>query len=57
MENSDINIYSKSDLHYIDIIGAFVKTSRLAQNKTQQQLSDEAGINRTTLVSLKRGSR
>lgn len=55
MENSDINIYSKSDLHYIDIIGAFVKTSRLAQNKTQQQLSDEAGINRTTLVQLEKG--
>lgn len=55
MEKTDIDTYSKSDLHYIEIIGEFVKTSRLAQNKTQQQLADEAGINRTTLVQLEKG--
>jgi len=56
MEKDNISIYSKSDLHYIDLIGDFVKASRLAQNKTQQQLSDEAGINRTTLVQLEKGN-
>lgn len=55
MEKTDIDTYSKSDLHYIEIIGEFVKTSRLTQNKTQQQLADEAGINRTTLVQLEKG--
>ena len=56
MEKANISIYSKSDLHYIDLIGEFVKASRLAQNKTQQQLSDDAGINRTTLVQLEKGN-
>ena len=56
MEKDNINIYSKSDLHYIDLIGEFVKASRLAQNKTQQPLSDQAGINRTTLVQLEKGN-
>lgn len=55
MKNSDIHIYSKSDLHYIDIIGKYVRTSRLSQNKTQQELAADAGINRTTLSQLEKG--
>lgn len=55
MELLDINTYSKSDLHYIELIGEFVRSARLSQNKTQQQLADEAGINRTTLVQLEKG--
>lgn len=55
MEFSDINIYSKSDLYYTELIGEFVRSSRLSQNKTQQQLADEAGINRTTLVQMEKG--
>lgn len=55
MEFSNINTYSKSDLHYIELIGEFVRFSRLSQNKTQQQLADEAGINRTTLVQMEKG--
>lgn len=55
MEKIDISIYSKTDLHYIEVIGEFVKASRLAQNKTQQELADEVGINRTTLSQLENG--
>lgn len=55
MELSDINIYSKSDRYYTELIGEFVRSSRLSQNKTQQQLADEAGINRTTLIQMEKG--
>ncbi len=55
MELYDISIYSKSDQYYIELIGTFVRSSRLSQNKTQQQLANEAGINRTTLVQLEKG--
>lgn len=36
-------------------IGAFVKHHRLEQNKTQDTLSHEAGISRSTLSLLERG--
>ena len=55
MEISDINIYAKSDRYYTELIGEFVRSTRLSQNKTQQQLADEAGINRTTLVQMEKG--
>ncbi len=55
MEKSDINIYSKSDLYYITMIGDYIKSARLAQNKTQTNLALEAGINRTTLIQLEKG--
>jgi transcriptional regulator with XRE-family HTH domain len=47
--------YSMSD-HAISIhIGAFVKHHRVEQNKTQEVLSHEAGISRSTLSLLERG--
>ena len=36
-------------------IGSFIKHHRLAQNKTQDTLSHEAGISRSTLSLLERG--
>ncbi len=38
------------------MIGDYVQQTRLAQNKTQEQVSTAAGINRTTLVQLEKGS-
>jgi transcriptional regulator with XRE-family HTH domain len=55
MEKSDISIYSKNDLYYIDMIGDFIRSNRLKQNKTQQQLAGEAGVNRSTLIQLESG--
>ena len=37
-------------------LGDFVKNTRLAQNKTQQQLSVLAGVNRSTIVQIENGS-
>lgn len=55
MEKSDINIYSKSDLYYLATIGEYIRSNRLSQNKTQLELAEVAGINRTTLSQLEKG--
>jgi transcriptional regulator with XRE-family HTH domain len=50
-----IKWYSMSDQALAAHIGAFVKHHRLEQNKTQDMLSHEAGISRSTLSLLERG--
>ena len=50
-------IKSNSDGAIIEAIGAFVKHHRLEQNKTQNQLAYEAGINRSTLIEFENGQR
>jgi len=55
MEKTDIDIYSKSDLYYLTLIGGYIRVNRLNQNKTQQELAEAAGVNRTTLVQLEKG--
>jgi len=47
--------HSMSDRALAAHIGAFVKNHRLEQNKTQDALSHEAGISRSTLSLLERG--
>jgi transcriptional regulator with XRE-family HTH domain len=47
--------HSMSDLALVAVIGSFVKHHRLEQNKTQDALSQEAGISRSTLSLLERG--
>ena len=46
---------SMSDKALSEQIGAFVKYNRLEQNKTQDELSREAGISRSTLSLLEHG--
>lgn len=55
MEKSDISTYAKSDRYYLEKIGEFVQANRIAQRKTQEELSQAAGINRTTLGQLEKG--
>lgn len=47
--------YAMSDHALLEHIGLFVKHHRLEQNKTQDVLSHEAGISRSTLSLLERG--
>ncbi len=49
------NLSSMSDKALIEQIGAFVKHHRLRQNKTQDEIAEEAGISRSTLSLLERG--
>ena len=51
------NIKSSSDAAIVSNLGAYIKHHRLEQNKSQQQLADEAGINRSTLVDFEKGMR
>ncbi len=54
---SYINYLALSDNAILEKMGAYIKHQRLSQNKTQQQLAIEAGINRTTLLDLEQGQR
>ncbi len=57
MDISDIKWKAMSDGVIMQIMGTFIKHNRLEQNKTQSQLAEEAGINRSTLSDLERGKR
>lgn len=48
---------AESDKAIMAKMGDFVKQQRLQQNKTQNQLAHDAGINRSTLVDLEQGKR
>lgn len=51
------NIYNNSisDKAVLELIGTYLKETRLRQNKTQQELAEAAGINRSTLVQIESG--
>ena len=57
MDNNDSNWKAMSDTAILENIGKFVRHHRLKQNKSQSQLAQEAGINRTTLVDFEHGKR
>ena len=46
---------SMSDKSLLEFIGAFIRHQRMEQNKTQKELSTNAGISRSTLSLLERG--
>jgi len=55
MEKDTSLIYALSDPAILKTLGSFIKQTRLQQNKTQQQLATEAGINRSTIVQIENG--
>lgn len=57
MDISNINWTAMSDVAIVETIGGFIKHHRLLQNKTQQQVATDAGINRSTLIQLENGER
>lgn len=46
-----------SDKSLMEIIGNFIQSHRLNQNKTQNQVATDAGISRSTLSLLERGEK
>jgi transcriptional regulator with XRE-family HTH domain len=48
---------SMSDIALCAVIGKFIKHHRLNQNKTQDDVSEQAGISRSTLSLLERGEK
>ena len=55
LSNNPYFWYASSDQAISAQIGEFIKHSRLQQNKTQAELSHQAGISRSTLSLLERG--
>ncbi len=55
MENINNNWASMTDSALISVIGTYIKHQRLGQNKTQEKIAYEAGINRGTLVQIENG--
>ncbi|WP_439504267.1 helix-turn-helix domain-containing protein [Sediminibacterium sp.] len=55
-ESSNILIHELSDRQILVKLGGFIKTTRLQQNKTQQQIAEIAGVNRSTIVQIENGS-
>ncbi|WP_295231937.1 helix-turn-helix transcriptional regulator [Sediminibacterium sp.] len=56
MENTNIILHELSDRQILVELGRFIKTTRLQQNKTQQQIAEIAGVNRSTIVQIENGS-
>lgn len=56
-ELSDNKWALMSDKSLMEMIGNFIKTHRLNQNMSQEQVSDAAGISRSTLSLLERGEK
>jgi transcriptional regulator with XRE-family HTH domain len=56
MEKTNTDWYAMSDKGILTLIGQFIHESRLQQNKTQQQLADSAGINRSTVGQIEKGN-
>ncbi|MEQ8471198.1 MAG: helix-turn-helix transcriptional regulator [Marinoscillum sp.] len=50
-----MNWYATSDSALMELIGSFVKEQRLQQNKSQEELAQQAGISRSTLSLLEKG--
>ncbi|MDD3687410.1 MAG: helix-turn-helix transcriptional regulator [Bacteroidales bacterium] len=55
MDNSNIDWLAMSNNSIIALIGEFIKQKRLQDNRTQSQLSEDAGINRSTIVKIENG--
>jgi len=55
MDKNNINLNQSSDKAIIALLGNYIKETRLRQNKTQQELAESAGINRSTLVQIESG--
>jgi transcriptional regulator with XRE-family HTH domain len=55
MENANKNWYAMSDPAILMAVGKFLRQTRLAQNKTQQEVAAAAGINRSTMVQFEQG--
>ena len=57
MDKDSMSWKAMSDIALLTTLGRFIKHHRLEQNKTQSELAEEAGINRSTLSEFEQGKR
>lgn len=50
------NWYGLSDRAILELLGTFIRNTRLGRNKTQEEVAEAAGINRSTLVQIEKGN-
>lgn len=50
------NLMAQTDSGLLQLLGASIKAKRLKLNKTQQQVADAAGVDRTTLLKMENGA-
>lgn len=50
------NLLAQTDNALLELLGGFIKKKRLQLNKTQQQIADAAGVDRTTLLKMENGA-
>ena len=55
MEKTNNYFAAMTDKALLQLVGSFIKETRLRKNKTQQEIANAAGINRTTLVQIEKG--
>lgn len=55
MDNFNKSIYILNNKAILMLLGKFVKSKRLEQNITQQNLAIAAGVNRSTIVQIEKG--
>jgi transcriptional regulator with XRE-family HTH domain len=48
--------HAMSDPAILELLGKYIQQIRLQQNKTQQQIATAAGVNRSTIVQIEKGS-
>ena len=53
--NTNIDWVQMTDLAIVEQIGKFIKHIRLSKNLTQEQLANEAGLNRWTVSQIEKG--
>lgn len=56
MEKNNIDIKIMSDVSLMMMLGNFIREQRIRQNKTQDEVAEAAGINRSTLVKMEAGA-
>ena len=55
LQKNNNDWYAMSNPALIELIGAYIKDCRLKKNKTQQQVAEWAGVNRSTVVLIEKG--
>jgi transcriptional regulator with XRE-family HTH domain len=55
MENNQAHWHSMSDPAILQELGTFIRHNRLQQNRTQHEVAESAGVNRSTLVQIEKG--
>lgn len=55
MEKDNKSRYAMSDPANLKVLGDFIQKTRLQQNRTQQEVAEAAGVNRSTIVQIENG--